>query len=78
MKYFSHGDKLFMGVREARRFLAAHPCVSHLIREWWSGSDCIEQTEVSRADIMGKTARELTGGQTAQWAQAHGSFSTER
>jgi hypothetical protein len=76
MKYFEVGEgrsaEQFFGVRSLRKYLQEHPEVASVWHYWWSGSDLVECEEVSREDVLTKSARELRSGMTAQWAGAHG------
>lgn len=75
MKYFQHGNQIVGSATSAKRYLRDNPQVETLTRYWWSGQDLIECDDYSRDQILGKTARTLTEGETAQWALDHGRFS---
>jgi len=78
MKYFQveqpdgQEPMLFTRVTALRGYLREHPEVKGARRYWFCRGDLVECVAVSRADILGKTARELTSGETAQWAARHG------
>ena len=74
-KYFVHqsnGEEINIGsATAAKRFLRDQPDVQVLTRYWWSGTDLIECEDYTRAQILGRTARDLSKGETAQWSQDH-------
>ncbi len=76
MKYFiaeHDGQELqFSRVTNLRRWLKDHPEVASVHRYWWYRNDLVECEEIKRETILGKTARQLTQGETAQWAANHG------
>ncbi len=75
MKYFvadvSGKEEILGSAGATKRFLKAHPEVQSVSRYWWSG-DLIEVTEFTREQILRTTTRQLSKGETAQWACSHG------
>ena len=71
--HITHDGKslCFSSLTALRTYLLAHPDIQGVRREWWSGQEFIEETPLTREDILTQKANDLRRGMTALWAQAH-------